>query len=536
MRSAVRRVLLFAVDAAAMYLSYYVSYLILDLLGQSVSNDLISVAYIPVAIKLFFYLLFFMYSLNRYRSLMIDAIGVIMANVVAAFALQYLSQITIDGRLFYYALVMLFDLITALLFRYLVRTPDLDSEEDEDEEGDESEEMDDIYKNQLFDRTYVQSPDPQPLQPAQTPQVSREEFLSAQKEKDAKIDRLIDELNRKEDRIKALENKLSMQSAMAYNNSETYIERNKKEMLDKILDDVKSLYSTLNTRTKMVEDREYNLLLKMVELEEKQRALDEIQTASRYILPERRSKKRYEKRKPEKRFSDIENLPSDNPDLADNILKAIEKLDASGPVISAARQAPQIHPAPQEQGEEYFLKEPVRPMRPKQPRTVPQQTQQREKLPPRSRKGRLRTIGAEGSTEKRTRCPSSSEADGDTAELLSRKKVRLYSRAEPPKPQEKCTDGQDREGTAVQCGKTDHVNRRLFQIRLLKIRPPRANSLKHKSNKKTVQEQKQPRPKTGKGECGFLLGKNTPKAEFGYRGFFRDIFFNRFALERLASL
>ncbi len=510
MRSAVRRVLLFAVDAAAMYLSYYVSYLILDLLGQSVSNDLISVAYIPVAIKLFVYLLFFMYSLNRYRSLMIDAIGVIMANVVAAFALQYLSQITIDGRLFYYALVMLFDLITALLFRYLVRTPDLDSEEDEDEEGDESEEMDDIYKNQLFDRTYVQSPDPQPLQPAQTPQVSREEFLSAQKEKDAKIDRLIDELNRKEDRIKALENKLSMQSAMAYNNSETYIERNKKEMLDKILDDVKSLYSTLNTRTKMVEDREYNLLLKMVELEEKQRALDEIQTASRYILPERRSKKRYEKRKPEKRFSDIENLPSDNPDLADNILKAIEKLDASGPVISAARQAPQIHPAPQEQGEEYFLKEPVRPMRPKQPRTVPQQTQQREKLPPEPER--------KTADQEEPKAPLKKEPvvrvhpkQSVTPRTVVAEESAVVQSAEPPKPQEKAQTDK-----IVKAQPSNAVKPITKQKVVSNPTPQNQTSPSQQSKtqkqQKTVQEQKQPAPKQEKANVDFSLVK-TPKAE-----------------------
>lgn len=59
-----------------------------------------------------------------------------------------------------------------------------------------------------------------------------------------------------------------------YNNSNLLRQMQKKEIMDKMLEDVKVLYATLNSRAKTLEDQEYRMILKRVELEEKSKLLD----------------------------------------------------------------------------------------------------------------------------------------------------------------------------------------------------------------------------------------------------------------------
>ena len=75
----------------------------------------------------------------------------------------------------------------------------------------------------------------------------------------------------------------------------------------------------MSTRAKLVEDREYQILLKMVQLEQRQRELDA------------ENKRRLEKQKksPIKRsyeeFAEEKLLPTDEPELSRNINRSIDK-------------------------------------------------------------------------------------------------------------------------------------------------------------------------------------------------------------------
>ena len=358
MRTFFKKSILFVIDAVTLYLSYYVSSLVLQILDMQATGieQLIASAYIFVAIKLVIYLTFFLYSLKRYRSFLFDILGIIVANAATVFAAQYLYQIPILDTIVYYGIVAAFDLLIGLMIRYLMRTSD--NEYDENDEDDEdieasftlnspAEEV--LYNDVPLQANYTENAEPvvsvAPIAPIQPDP----EMIRKQQEKDQVIEKLTKELEEKEKRIEALEDKITMQSnfqyddflppesesyiqtesyAESYQDKKTYIDRNKKEILDTILDDIKSLYMTLNDRTKVLEEREYNLLLKMVELEEKERALEEIQRVNRYALPER--KNRYQRKKTSRDvFSPILSLPSDNPNLAKNILKTIEELEAS---------------------------------------------------------------------------------------------------------------------------------------------------------------------------------------------------------------
>ena len=382
MRSFFKRVLLIIIDAITLYLSYYVSYLILNLMAMQTTDVIINNAYILVGIKIAAYLIFFMYSLNRYRSFFLDVIGVLAANAAAIFAANYLYDVVITDNLIYFGIVIGFDLLISIMIRFLVRTSGEDDydDEDEDDEDENEENQNTLYQSGIFDPNYkpgepnLMQQDSAALAAEAQEQTAAEpdpELIEQQKEKDKKIDLLMSELQEKEQRIAILENKIAMQPeypiyaepqptyqpaqqeyAQEYNDnpygystngqsnlpvsvSKTYADEHKKEILDKILDDIKTLYSTLNSRSRLNEEREYNLLLKMVELEERDRALDEIKRSNEKIFPA--GKNRYRKKEP---FSSIANLPSDNPDLAKNILKTIEELDAvTGPPISLA-QAP----------------------------------------------------------------------------------------------------------------------------------------------------------------------------------------------------
>ncbi len=361
MKSFLKILLLAIIDAVTLYLSYYVSFLALQLMGMQGTEVFISNAYIFVPVKLVIYMIFFMYSINKYRSILLDVLGIIVANAATIFAASYLYQLVIQENITYFAIVLVFDAVIAVMVRYLIRNSNDSYEEDDDEYEDsfqnkQNEQNAANFQSSIFDVNNFQ-PEPQPA--AQIPPaipVPDPVMLEQQREKDRKIDMLMEQLEEKEQRIQILENKITMQSNMAYQNystSENYIDNNKKEILDKILDDIKSLYSTLNNRTKLVEEREYNLLLKMVELEEKQRALDLIQRQNRDDFPER--DKRYQrKRIHNATYPTPLALPRDNPNLTNNIMKTLEILNtpsASAPIILAQQandEVPYVNTAKQQ--------------------------------------------------------------------------------------------------------------------------------------------------------------------------------------------
>ena len=137
MRSFFKRVLLIIIDAITLYLSYYVSYLILNLMAMQTTDVIINNAYILVGIKIAAYLIFFMYSLNRYRSFFLDVIGVLAANAAAIFAANYLYDVVITDNLIYFGIVIGFDLLISIMIRFLVRTSGEDDYDDEDEDDEE---------------------------------------------------------------------------------------------------------------------------------------------------------------------------------------------------------------------------------------------------------------------------------------------------------------------------------------------------------------------------------------------------------------
>ena len=145
----------------------------------------------------------------------------------------------------------------------------------------------------------------------------------------------------------------------------------RQEMLDKILDDVKSLYSALNSRTKKVEEREYQLILKMIELEEKER-----RTAAKEDTPESDSEK-----------TEIEGLPyamsspSDNVYLAESIERTIDKLmtDADSEAAAQKKEKPsEAVPAEKVQVTEKIA-EPVPAARKAEPADAPENPSEAEK-------------------------------------------------------------------------------------------------------------------------------------------------------------
>jgi hypothetical protein len=92
----------------------------------------------------------------------------------------------------------------------------------------------------------------------------------------------------------------------------------KKEILDHILQDIKGLYSSVSTRAKVVEEREYQILLKMVELEERRRELS-------YKRQRRKSTYGIERNSPYEELAQQKLLPTDNPSLSKKINRSIDR-------------------------------------------------------------------------------------------------------------------------------------------------------------------------------------------------------------------
>ncbi len=139
---------------------------------------------------------------------------------------------------------------------------------------------------------------------------------------DKKIARLTAQLNEKNKKIEELEYKLAHRLNDTYRanySANIFSEQHKKEILDNIVNDIRNLYTSVSTRAKLVEDREYQILLKMVQLEQRQRELDA------------ENKRRLEKQKksPIKRsyeeFAEEKLLPTDEPELSRNINRSIDK-------------------------------------------------------------------------------------------------------------------------------------------------------------------------------------------------------------------
>lgn len=173
------------------------------------------------------------------------------------------------------------------------------------------------------------------------------ELDAKQKILDARVNKLIEELDEKNRQIAALEYKLAQQINKTYPHAkssdsldQSYSELHKKEILDNILQDIKGLYSSVSTRAKVVEDREYQILLKMVELDERQRAL-----ADKH--QRRRNAYGLERVSPYEELAQQKLLPTDNPSLSKKINRSIDKIEhqIKTPHIAMAENINEIKPA-----------------------------------------------------------------------------------------------------------------------------------------------------------------------------------------------
>ncbi len=106
--------------------------------------------------------------------------------------------------------------------------------------------------------------------------------------------------------------------------TELYMEQHRQELLDGILKDIKSMYSTLSTKTKSIEEKEYDLLLKYVELDEREKTLAEIKKKNEARL--NAFEVAANKRTASRMMSDDMMLPSDNLALTKNIKKTLDIL------------------------------------------------------------------------------------------------------------------------------------------------------------------------------------------------------------------
>ena len=102
-----------------MFLSYYVSYLLVDLMGLTAVNTLISNAYILIPVKLGVYAIFFMYSLDRYRSVLLDILGVLSANAASVALACFMLDVPFLSNILYFVIVFIFDGLIAVMVRYL---------------------------------------------------------------------------------------------------------------------------------------------------------------------------------------------------------------------------------------------------------------------------------------------------------------------------------------------------------------------------------------------------------------------------------
>ncbi len=128
--------------------------------------------------------------------------------------------------------------------------------------------------------------------------------------------------------------------APPYMQQESIAERNKREIIDSILTDIKNLYSTLTAKTKELDEREKELLLKTIELEQKEKTLDKLQQDTRTAAADivRQTSK---VKKQAVRTADEMYLPRDNIGIADNILKTLEALNKTSAPPFVLAQAPE---------------------------------------------------------------------------------------------------------------------------------------------------------------------------------------------------
>lgn len=129
--------------------------------------------------------------------------------------------------------------------------------------------------------------------------------------------------------------------------TELYMEQHRQELLDGILKDIKSMYSTLSTKTKSLEEKEYDLLLKYVELDEREKTLAEIKRRSeaKVTAYELEAKKKTLARK----ISDDMILPSDNLALTRNIKKTLDILQKNPTPPFVLAEKPNEPQEPQQQ-------------------------------------------------------------------------------------------------------------------------------------------------------------------------------------------
>jgi len=124
----------------------------------------------------------------------------------------------------------------------------------------------------------------------------------------------------------------------------------KQEVLDTLLTDIKGLYTSLNTKEKKIEEKEYTLLVKLAELEEKERSLEELQERRRRgedLTPEeiKKRKEQREKAKARQKKRQKQKLPpiTDPTAITQSIISTLDNLGMIGSVQPETTTVEAVH-------------------------------------------------------------------------------------------------------------------------------------------------------------------------------------------------
>ncbi|MCL1802146.1 MAG: hypothetical protein FWG30_00670 [Eubacteriaceae bacterium] len=181
MKKFVKVAVLAIADVAVLYLSYSVAYFIaFRMLGLTdVMQELarFPAIFIVMAAKLIIFAAFFMYSMNVYRSLLLDVAGVAAANAVAAIISVYALNAQLSAHAVYFVIVFAIEAIVTVIARFLARGASSEDpfESAEDEDEDEEQDLSDsAFYGTVYTGVYRDSDRPaQPEQPQYSEPISQ---------------------------------------------------------------------------------------------------------------------------------------------------------------------------------------------------------------------------------------------------------------------------------------------------------------------------------------------------------------------------
>jgi hypothetical protein len=129
---------LLVADVAVLYLSNSVAFFLASkVLGIESINDTLTrfpAIFVVMAIKLVIFAAFFMYSMNVYRNLLLDAAGVTVANAAGTAVASLAFASPLGANYIYFIIVFVIEAFFSVITRFLIRGVGVDEYGDDDEE------------------------------------------------------------------------------------------------------------------------------------------------------------------------------------------------------------------------------------------------------------------------------------------------------------------------------------------------------------------------------------------------------------------